>query len=103
MKNLVYVICVILLVLFAYKFGTNKPCKLFPPPVDTTLLLKLDSLNRVTDSIRLISDSLQQQIDSSKNKIVIIEKEYEKEYIDITNASIADDIRFFSDYLSKND
>lgn len=103
MKNLVYIVCVILLVLFAYKFGTNRPCKLLNPPVDTTLLLKLDSINRVTDSIRLVSDSLQRQIDSSKVKVVIIEKEYEKEYIDITNASISDDIRFFSEYLSKND
>lgn len=103
MKNVAYIICIVLLVFFAYKWGgTNKPYNP-TPQVDTTLLHKLDSLVWITDSIRLVSDSLQLQIDSSKTKVVTIYKEYEKGYADITNASIADDIKFFADYLSEND
>ena len=67
-----------------------------------------DSLTSVNDSLILVSKELATSVDSLKNEvgkvdsvIVKTEKAYEKDFIDITNQSIAADARFFSVYLSK--
>lgn len=67
------------------------------------LMLDIDSLSSHIDNITKERDSLSLVIDTAKSKVVIIEKKYEKDYIDITNQSIRDDIEFFSNYLSQND
>ena len=46
-------------------------------------------------------DSLNSEISSSKVKVDVIEHWYEKELTDITNQSIADDVVFFTEYLSE--
>ena len=68
-----------------------------------------DSLTSVNDSLILVSKELATSVDSLKNEvgkvdsvIVKTEKVYEKDFIDITNQSIAADARFFSEYLSKD-
>ena len=68
-----------------------------------------DSLTSVNDSLILVSKELATSVDSLKNEvgkvdsvIVKTEKAYEKDFIDITNQSIAADARFFSEYLSKD-
>ena len=68
-----------------------------------------DSLTSVNDSLILVSKELATSVDSLKNEvgkvdsvIVKTEKAYEKDFIDITNQSIAADVRFFSEYLSKD-
>ena len=68
-----------------------------------------DSLTNVNDSLILVSKELATSVDSLKNEvskvdsvIVKTEKAYEKDFIDITNQSIAADARFFSEYLSKD-
>lgn len=67
------------------------------------LVQDIDSLSSHIDTITKERDSLSTVIDTAKAKVVIIEKKYEKDYIDITNQSIRDDIEFFSDYISQND
>lgn len=68
-----------------------------------------DSLINVNDSLILLSKELSTSVDSLKNEVgkvdsVIVETEkvYEKDFIDITNQSIAADARFFSEYLSED-
>ena len=61
----------------------------------------IDSLNNKINLLKLEKDSLSEIIDSSKVKVNIIEHWYEKELINITNQSIADDVVFFTEYLSK--
>lgn len=68
-----------------------------------------DSLINVNDSLILVSKELSTSVDSLKNEVgkvdsVIVETEkvYEKDFIDITNQSIAADARFFSEYLSED-
>jgi hypothetical protein len=68
-----------------------------------------DSLINVNDSLILVSKELSTSVDSLKNEVgkvdsVVVETEkvYEKDFIDITNQSIAADARFFSEYLSED-
>lgn len=68
-----------------------------------------DSLINVNDSLILVSKELSTSVDSLKNEVgkvdsvtVETEKVYEKDFIDITNQSIAADARFFSEYLSED-
>lgn len=67
------------------------------------LVQDIDSLSSHIYNITKERDSLSTVIDTAKAKVVIIEKKYEKDYIDITNQSIRDDIEFFSNYISQND
>ena len=66
-----------------------------------SLVDKIDSLNIELDILKLQKDSLHAVIDSSKVKVKVIEHWYEKELTDITNQSIADDVVFFTEYLSE--
>lgn len=61
----------------------------------------IDSLNSEISLLKLQRDSLHNVIDSSKVKVDVIEHWYEKELTDITNQSIADDVVFFTEYLSE--
>ncbi len=65
------------------------------------LVNRIDSLNSKISLLKLERDSLHNVIDSSKVKVDVIEHWYEKELTDITNQSIADDVVFFTEYLSE--
>lgn len=65
------------------------------------LVNRIDSLNSEISWLELERDSLYNVIDSSKVKVDVIEHWYEKELTDITNQSIASDVVFFTEYLSK--
>lgn len=67
------------------------------------LIHDLDSLSSKLDSVLLERDSLVQVIDSSKANVEYINKWYEKTLIDVTNQSIASDVLFFTEYISKAD
>lgn len=81
---------------------TKKPTTL-PDTRYEQLLRTIDSLNIKLDSLSLEKDSLVQVIDSSKANVQYLDKWYEKELINITNQSIASDVVFFTEYLSKAD
>lgn len=66
-----------------------------------SLINGIDSLNIELDILKLQNDSLRSIIDSSKVKVKVIEHWYEKELSDITNQSIANDVVFFTEYLSE--
>lgn len=65
------------------------------------LVNRIDSLNSKISLLKLERDSLHNVIDSSKVKVDVIEHWYEKELTDITNQPIADDVVFFTEYLSE--
>lgn len=65
------------------------------------LIRYINFLNNEVHYLELERDSLYSVIDSSKSRINIIERWYEKELIDITNQPVADDVVFFSEYLSE--
>lgn len=63
------------------------------------------SIDSLTNHISLISkanDSLKSVIDTTKFEIIINQENYEKDFIDITNQPIRDDIEFFTRYLSES-
>lgn len=66
------------------------------------LVEHIDSLNNEIVGIKRTNDSLSGVIDTTKQKIIINNEEYKQRYIDITNQSIGDDIKFFTNYLSKS-
>lgn len=72
-----------------------------PIPNHEELVNHIDSLNSEISLLKLQRDSLHNVIDSSKVKVDVIEHWYEKELTDITNQSIADDVVFFTEYLSE--
>nr|DAQ75867.1 MAG TPA: hypothetical protein [Caudoviricetes sp.] len=72
-----------------------------PTPNYEELVNHIDSLNSEISLLKLQRDSLHNVIDSSKVKVDVIEHWYEKELTDITNQSIADDVVFFTEYLSE--
>ena len=74
-----------------------------PIPNYEELVNHIDSLNGEISLLKLERDSLHNVIDSSKVKVDVIEHWYEKELTDITNQSIADDVVFFTEYLSEVD
>lgn len=64
--------------------------------------VNVDSLEHVIDSLKSKRDTLFIIKDSIKKEIIQIEKEYETKYINVDSQSIDSDIKFFSEYLSKN-
>jgi peptidoglycan hydrolase CwlO-like protein len=65
------------------------------------LLKEVKVLNSKVDSIELKRDTLYKVINSSKTKIKYIDKWYEKNYIDITNQPVTNDVEFFKNYISE--
>lgn len=100
---LVALICIVATMVLMDKFYVPKDRGLRTEEEYKELVLDIDSLSSHIDNITKERDSLSLVIDTAKSKVVIIEKKYEKDYIDITNQSIRDDIEFFSNYLSQND
>lgn len=100
---LVALICIVATMVLMDKFYVPKDKGLRTEEEYRELMLDIDSLSSHIDNITKERDSLSLVIDTAKSKVVIIEKKYEKDYIDITNQSIRDDIEFFSNYLSQND
>ena len=71
---------------------------------------KIDSLKTINDSLVIINIDLSRSIDSLKKEsltidsvIVEINHWYEKGFDSITSQPIADDVHFFTNYLSKID
>lgn len=100
---LVALICIVATMVLMDRFYVPKDKGLRTEEEYRELVLDIDSLSSHIDNITKERDSLSLVIDTAKSKVVIIEKKYEKDYIDITNQSIRDDIEFFSNYLSQND
>lgn len=72
-------------------------------PDNTQYEQVIDSLNKEVNKLVVTNDSLQLVVDTAKAKVEVINHWYEKTLIDVTNQSIADDVRFFADYVSKVD
>ena len=100
---LVALICIVATIVLMDYFYVPKDKGLRTEEEYRELVLDIDSLSSHIDNITKERDSLSLVIDTAKSKVVIIEKKYEKDYIDIINQSIRDDIEFFSNYLSQND
>ena len=100
---LVALICIVATMVLMDRFYVPKDKGLRTEEEYRELVLDIDSLSSHINNITKERDSLSLVIDTAKSKVVIIEKKYEKDYIDITNQSIRDDIEFFSNYLSQND
>lgn len=62
----------------------------------------IDSLTNHISLISKVNDSLKSVIDTTKFEIIINQENYEKDFIDITNQPIGDDVEFFSRYLSES-
>lgn len=73
-----------------------------PITTDNTqqLLERIDSLNLEVEKLRIENTRLVSEIDSSEQKVQVIEKWYEKESGIILGQSTDSDIVFFRDYLS---
>ena len=84
-----------------FLFFYRAPSPTIQYPNEDKLNSIIDSLNIAIINVEHERDSLQLVIDSSKYKIKVVEHWYEKEFIDITNQSIADDVLFYSNYLSE--
>lgn len=100
---LVALICIVATIVLMDKFYIPKDKGLRTEEEYKELVQDIDSLSSHINNITKERDSLSTVIDTAKAKVVIIEKKYEKDYIDITNQSIGDDIEFFSNYISQND
>lgn len=100
---LVALICIVATMVLMDKFYVPKDKEPRTEEEYKELVQDIDSLSSQINNIIKERDSLSLVIDTAKAKVVIIEKKYEKDYIDITNQSIRDDIEFFSNYLSQND
>ena len=70
-------------------------------PDNTKYEQAIDSLNKEVRKLEITNDSLISVITNSKGKIDTINNWYEKEFIDITNQSIAADASFFAEYVSQ--
>lgn len=99
----IIIIGLILCCVFIYKQLHIKETNYIESDRNSQLIHTIDSLNLCVKDLYKERDSLIHVIDTTKTEITIIEKEYEKEYIDVTNQSIGDDIKFFSEYISKDD
>lgn len=88
-------------VIIGVTWFTKEPASIIPD--DTQYEQVIDSLNKEVNKLVVTNDSLQLVIDTAKAKVEVINHWYEKTFVDITNQSIADDVRFFADYVSKVD
>ena len=66
------------------------------------LISVIDSLNCKIDSLSLEREELISKIDSSKDKVEVIEHWYEKQYNTVLTQPIDSDCVFFSKYLSSH-
>ena len=101
--SLVALVCIVVTIVLMNEFYVPKDKGLRTEEEYKELVQDIDSLSSHINNITKERDSLFTVIDTAKAKVVIIEKKYEKDYIDITNQSIRDDIEFFSNYISQND
>lgn len=99
-RNLLWlvILCLVGVLIWTWLTLTKEPQ---PIPDYNELVNHIDSLNSEISLLKLQRDSLHNVIDSSKVKVDVIEHWYEKELTDITNQSIADDVVFFTEYLSE--
>lgn len=65
------------------------------------LLERIDSLNLEVEKLRIENARLVSEIDSSEQRVQVIEKWYEKESDIVLNQSTDSDIVFFTRYLSE--
>lgn len=67
------------------------------------LVERNDSLRHELLRVKSKRDTIYRLIDSSKVKVEVIERWYEKKAIDIANQSTTDDMLFFTDYISNHE
>lgn len=72
------------------------------PVLDPKLEEYIKEQDRIISYLTLERDSVLNIINNSKDSIQVIEHWYEKEYIDVVDGSLANDISFFSNYLSES-
>lgn len=96
---LVGLVCTVTTMVLMDKFYVPKGVQ--PNKDYKELIENIDSLSSHIESLSIEKDSLQMVIDTAKSKIDTINHWYEKELIDIVNQPIRDDVKFFSNYLSK--
>lgn len=101
--SLVALVCIVVTIVLMNEICVPKDKGLRTEEEYKELVQDIDSLSSHINNITKERDSLSAVINTAKAKVVIIEKKYEKDYIDITNQSIRDDIEFFSNYISQND
>lgn len=94
-----FIICSISAAIFIDKYYNSK--RVQPNNEYEELIETIDSLSSHIESLNKEKDSLRMIIDTTQLKIDTINFWYEKKLIDIVNQPIRDDVRFFSDYLSK--
>lgn len=102
-KVIEYIFILIVAICFAYMCYQWGYKKASPETENDSKYLyhQIDSLNQVINDISYKIDSLQCKIDTTKQTIVNINKDYEEKYIDLSNAPIGEQLSFFSEYLSK--
>ena len=96
---LVGLVCTVTTMILMDKFYVPKGVQ--PNKDYEELIQNIDSLSSCIETINKEKDSLRMVIDTTKSKIDTINYWYEKELINITNQPIRDDVKFFSEYLSK--
>ncbi len=96
---LVILISIVGTIIFMEKY--HSPKEVYTGEEYRELIHDIDSLSFHINTINKERDSLRSILDTTKSKVIIIEKEYEKDYIDITNQSISDDVEFFINYLEQ--
>lgn len=90
-------------ILFAIIFIVSCEKKSTPKTIDLYKQLeqRIDSLNDSIAILTLQKDSILNSIHKSETKVITINNWYEKKLIDIDSQSVASDVEFFTDYLSK--
>lgn len=97
MKRYNFIIAIILIVI---GYSIHTPTKQIS---DESVFTTIDSLELVISDLESQKNQIEIQTDSIIVEIVKIKDNYETKYIDIVNQSVDSDIKFFTEYLSKND
>lgn len=93
LKN--FIIGLMMIVIIILGFNSYKS-----PDIVCKHLQKVDSLQNVVDSLKLLEPEIKYKTDSVKVEIIKIQKDYESNYNNVVNQSLTSDIKFFSDYIS---
>lgn len=102
-KKIIIIVSFILIILSISLYFIFKPEKKEIKIDDKYEMLqhKIDSLENIKDSLNTQKELLLGQIDSSENKVIVIEHWYEKEHNNILTQPSDSDYVFFKDYLSR--
>ena len=71
----------------------------YTKPRSVSVKSEIDTVFVRINEIKKENDSILIAVDSSRTVIKYIDKWYEKEFVTITNQSVASDVEFFTNYL----